>query len=608
MKVLLTGAFGNIGRGTLEELLERGHQVRCFDVPTRANLKVARCLCSGRSVRTGRSWRTGIEVQWGDLCNPKDLEEAVEGAEVVIHLAFMIPKLSVTGVGSEDQPDWAREVNVGGTRNLLAAMSRRGSGRIIFASSLHVYGITRDEPAPRRVTDPTRPMDNYALHKVECEALVRESGLQWSVFRLAAALPFSLKLDGAMFEIALNNRMEYVHHRDVGAALAKAVSCPAIWGKVLHIGGGPCCQYTYRQIVHKIMAAVGVGMLPESAFSLKPFSTDWIETAESQRLLDYQHRTLDDYVRELRARLGVLRLLAIAFRPAARALLLRRSPHYATRRLSGQKQAVAGKLALVTCGSTSFGEAVARKLAQEGMRVVLLERSAERLASAVFQIRQEGGEVEVVEADLTSGTKARELFEALRGRFGPPEVLVNHADLVWLDAREQPDPAETWKRVEEDLLGTMRLSDLVTEEMKKNRSGRLIYLEPALKLFPVRPSPLLYGVRALFRTFFRKLARELRGTPVRVGLVKVGIPTTDLLRIRRLLALVNRRPSSRHRYGVEVRPETLAERVWILLIRPQRVVYVPQLMALFSWLESYAGWIVELIRQRLGPKTAGTSS
>jgi short-subunit dehydrogenase len=259
-----------------------------------------------------------------------------------------------------------------------------------------------------------------------------------------------------------------------------------------------------------------------------------------------------------------------------------------------------GRLALVTCGATSFGEAVARKLGEEGMRVVLLQRSGEDLGPLAYQIREEGGEVEVVPADLSSGGSAAELFDCLRVRFGPPDVLVNYADLVWLSARGELDWIRTWERIEANLLGTIRLSELVTEEMRKNGSGQLVFIEPALKLFPVQPTALLHAARSLFRTFARRLGRETRRSPVRVSLVKTGISTTELFRIRRLLSIVSRQ----RRYGVEVRPESLANRVWVLLIRPQPVVYVPYLMAFFSWLESYAGWVLELVRQRLLPRPA----
>ena len=59
-----------------------------------------------------------------------------------------------------------------------------------------------------------------------------------------------------------------------------------------------------------------------------PFPTDWLDTAESQRLLAYQRHTLDDYVRDMQGRLAGRRHLVRAFRPLVRYLLLSQSPHY----------------------------------------------------------------------------------------------------------------------------------------------------------------------------------------------------------------------------------------------------------------------------------------
>jgi nucleoside-diphosphate-sugar epimerase len=136
MKVLLTGAFGNVGQSALEELLRQGHQVRCFDLRTKANERAA------------RRYGDRIEVMWGDLRRPEDVARAVEGRDVVVHLAFIIPKLSATGIESEARPDLAYQVNVEGTRNLIEAMKAQPRPpRLVFSSSLHVYG--RDAgPAP----------------------------------------------------------------------------------------------------------------------------------------------------------------------------------------------------------------------------------------------------------------------------------------------------------------------------------------------------------------------------------------------------------------------------------------------------------------------------
>ncbi len=316
MRVLVTGAFGNIGQATLASLLAHGHRVTAFDAPTRRNRRVA------------RRFRGRVQVLWGDIRNPEAVAQAVVGQEVVVHLAFVIPTLSATGQGSEEAPEWAYAVNVGGTRNLLAALQAQPRPpRLIFTSSLHIYGRTQHLPPPRRVDDPPNPAEHYSRHKVEAEALVRRSGLVWTIFRLAAALPVSLILEPDMFDVPLDNRIEFVHREDVATAIAHAVTSEAVWGKVLHIGGGPRCQLFYRDIATRVLETVGVGMLPDAAFSRVPYPVDWLDTTESQRLLQYQQRTLEDYLADLRRALGWRRAWVRAFRPLVRWMLLRRSPY-----------------------------------------------------------------------------------------------------------------------------------------------------------------------------------------------------------------------------------------------------------------------------------------
>ena len=177
-RVLLTGAFGNIGEATLRALVQRGYAVRCFDIPTRRNQRMA------------RRWRHRIEIVWGDLRHQEDVQTAVQGMGVVIHLAFVIPKLSVTGMESESNPAWAYAINVEGSQNLLEAMTNHApEAKLLFTSSLHVYGLTQHLPPPRKVSDPFAPVDHYSRHKVRVEALVQRSRQTWTIFRLGASMP-----------------------------------------------------------------------------------------------------------------------------------------------------------------------------------------------------------------------------------------------------------------------------------------------------------------------------------------------------------------------------------------------------------------------------------
>ena len=98
MKVLLTGAFGNVGISTLDELLRQGHTVRCFDLETTTNRRTVRRY--RHHIAAGR-----VEVLWGDLRHRQNVAAAATGVDAVLHVAFIIPKMSHTGIESELRPN-----------------------------------------------------------------------------------------------------------------------------------------------------------------------------------------------------------------------------------------------------------------------------------------------------------------------------------------------------------------------------------------------------------------------------------------------------------------------------------------------------------------------
>jgi nucleoside-diphosphate-sugar epimerase len=312
MKVLVTGAFGNIGTNVVRVLLQRGHHVACFDLRTQENEKTAAQLGSQ------------IQCYWGDITDPATLEPAVAGVDVVVHLAAILPPLS------ERKPDLANRVNVGGTRALVGIMAGMNpSPRILFTSSISVFGDTSNLPPPRTVDDPLQPSDTYSHTKVECEEIIHDSGLDAIIFRLTAVPPINTsKMDPMMFEIPLDTRMEYVNPGDVARAIANGIECDEAWGRTFLIGGGKECQMYYRDFLGGILRAVGIGPLPEAAFGKASFYTDWLDTTESQALLKYQQVTYQDWQKELVKSMGAKVIFAKLFRPLIRRSLLKTSPYW----------------------------------------------------------------------------------------------------------------------------------------------------------------------------------------------------------------------------------------------------------------------------------------
>jgi len=315
LKILITGAFGNVGLYTLKKLLSDGHEIRVLELKNKKNSKILDDL-----KKNGNS----VDMVWGDITDILSVQEAVKGQDIIIHQAFIIPDLS------EQKPNWAWEINVEGTRNLLrAAAEEEEKAKIVFTSSVSVFGKTQDQEPPRKIEDQVKPTDNYSHHKVACEQLVKISGLEWTILRLGAVLSPSLcEIDPMLFSVSLDNRIELIHAADAGSALANAAVSEQVWGKTLLIGGGKRCQMLQKDFITRVLDEVGLGMFPEQAFSSKPFYTDWMDTTESQHLLKYQEKDLNDFLVEIRRILGIRKYLLRAVKPVIKYWILKKSPYF----------------------------------------------------------------------------------------------------------------------------------------------------------------------------------------------------------------------------------------------------------------------------------------
>lgn len=107
-----------------------------------------------------------MEYRRGDVRDAEALEEAFAGADVVVHLAFMI-----TGTASRQA---IRAINVDGTLNAFRAAAGRGVKRFVYASSVAAYGFHPDNPIGMTEDWPVRPASRlfYAQEKAELEQLL----------------------------------------------------------------------------------------------------------------------------------------------------------------------------------------------------------------------------------------------------------------------------------------------------------------------------------------------------------------------------------------------------------------------------------------------------
>jgi len=163
-KVLVTGATGFIGGRLVERLvLEHGAEVRAL----------VRNLAG--AARLARFPPGSVTVLRGDVTDPADLETAMQGCDRVFHCAYGTS-------GSQKHRAW---VNTEGTRRVLAAAQAARARRIVYLSTLMVYGQTGDgdldETAPRQ-----RFGNPYSDSKLEAERIALSSGLPVAVIQPTA--------------------------------------------------------------------------------------------------------------------------------------------------------------------------------------------------------------------------------------------------------------------------------------------------------------------------------------------------------------------------------------------------------------------------------------
>ena len=357
MKVLLTGAFGNVGLSNLQELLNKHYKVRVFEVYNKKNRKIA------------KKFKNKIEVIWGDRRNRPGRPGSNQNQDIVIHLAAIIPPLA------DANPELAESVNVGGTKNILDAINEQPKKpKLLFSSSIAVYGDRRNNPMIE-VSDSLAPSkgDYYAITKISAEKLIRESGVDFAIFRLTYITSIDkLNMDPLMFHMPLDTSIEICDTKDVGLALANAIECEDVWGETFNLAGGQQCRITYREYLNDMMEIFGLGrdFLPEEGFNDKDFHCGYMNTDKSQNLLKYQKHTLEDYYKDVKKKVGPKKHFMPAIKWMIRLNLLKRSESYRRYKFFRKK---AGAF------TVSENKLIRKILAANFNRIELLEKKIEKL-------------------------------------------------------------------------------------------------------------------------------------------------------------------------------------------------------------------------------------
>jgi nucleoside-diphosphate-sugar epimerase len=200
MRVLVTGAAGNLGRVVLPALAEAGHEPVAFDQ---------------------RTVDTRHEAIQADVRERDAVSEAVRGADAIVHGA------ALHGVHLRGHP--VREfwdINVAGTFNVFEAAREHGVQRMVLSSTMGVYGHSLRRTASAFAwtseADPLLPTDVYGMSKVLCEQMAAYYARTHGV--VAVALRFGMYVPESFVRYGFRLLFGGVDDRDVADAVVRSLT------------------------------------------------------------------------------------------------------------------------------------------------------------------------------------------------------------------------------------------------------------------------------------------------------------------------------------------------------------------------------------------------
>lgn len=221
-KCLVLGGDGFLGSHLVDDLVERGYDVRVFDRFHQGRIKNLNHL------------KGKIEFHKGDFLKKQDLSRALRGIDYVFHFVSLS-----TPASTANDPQREIKLNLEGTLQLLDLCVKHGVQKVIFPSSGGaVYGDALDEVANE--TTQARPMSPYAVTKLAIEEHLhfyrRQHGLQFIIYRIAnpygerqdpngiqGAIPIFMKhmMKNETIELYGNTVRDYIYIKDVTGFIAE---------------------------------------------------------------------------------------------------------------------------------------------------------------------------------------------------------------------------------------------------------------------------------------------------------------------------------------------------------------------------------------------------
>lgn len=498
--LLITGAAGFVGSHLLCALVEGQAEASGIDRIVAADI---------RDIDTDLAASDLVEACHLDICDEQAVIELFEEftPDVVVHLAAMVTP------PPGDHRELQFNVDVRGTRHVIAGCLAAGTEQFIYTSSGAAYGYHPRNRAPLVEDDPVRGNEvfAYAHHKriVEEElAQVRAEHpeLAQLIFRVSTVLgPSTDNQITGLFEQPVVTGL-----RGVDSPFC-VISDEDIVGALLHgvkTGQSGIYNLTGDGILKLEEIAGRMGgryvALPEVAVraALTGLSAAGLSPYGPEQILFLKHRPVLDNTR-LKQDFGYTPELTTdeAFERYRRA----------------QSPVDSSRIVMITGAGGGLGYALARAHAERGHRLVLVDLDADSLERTYTMIRALGCEAVCVECDVRDGDQCRQAVATATEAFGGLDTLYNNAAIPLRGLFEDIDADQVARVIDVNVIGSVRMTEAALPAIRAS-GGRIAAISSVAGFAPLVGRTAYAASKHALHGFFESLRTEVAGAGVSVTL------------------------------------------------------------------------------------------
>jgi NADP-dependent 3-hydroxy acid dehydrogenase YdfG len=232
-------------------------------------------------------------------------------------------------------------------------------------------------------------------------------------------------------------------------------------------------------------------------------------------------------------------------------------------------QNLKGKVVVITGASSGIGKAIAIKLAENGVKVVLGARNAEQLEKVVEEIKSNGGEAAFTKTDVANKADLVQLVNVAVTRYGKLDVMVNNAGVARISRIDELDTDGWDEMIDINIKGTLYGMAAAIPIFKQQQSGHIVNIISTAGIQIVPTQGIYACTKNAVRTIGEAFRQESDGS-IRITGISPGYIKTEFA-VKSVKTEEMKTAASKAVEQLAISPEAIADAVIYAISQPKDV-------------------------------------